>query len=272
MTTGSPRGRIAAVILAAWAIVLALHAWKTLRVPPAERLAAAATTLPPGDSWYAVFRGGDRAGWTRRQLDTLAGGGGFILRERSVIVLRELGASGRTENDLVAWLDPGVRLDSLSFRSVAGSDTSTLSARVEGDSVLVLAPGGRVRVPDRPQLAGSWPLRFAADALLRRPGAEFEVALFDPRTATVQDLVLRVEDSSMRTWADSADTDPVSGEWIPVRQDTVRAWSIERTYGALTLPIRVDEDGRVLEALEPGGLGLLRTAFELAFFGEGAPE
>ncbi len=75
----------------------------------------------------------------------------------------------------------------------------------------------------------------------------------------------------MRTWADSADTDPISGEWIPVREDTVRAWSIERTYGALTFPIRVDEDGRVLEALEPGGLGIIRTAFELAFLGEGAP-
>ncbi len=268
---GSPRARIAVAILVAWGAVLSLHAWRTLRVPAAERLASAAATLPPGDSWYAVFRGGERAGWTRRQLDTLSGGRGFILRERSVVQLAGLGQAGRTETDLVAWLDAGVRLDSLQFRSLAGADSSILAARAEGDSVLVLQPGGRIRVADRPQLAGSWPLRFAADERARQSGRLLRVVLFDPGTASVRDLALQVGESAMRVWADSADTDPESGAWIAVREDTVEAWNIERLEGTVALPLWVDEDGRVVESREPGGLRLQRAAFELAFFGPEPP-
>ena len=92
--------------------------------------------------------------------------------------------------------------------------------------------------------------------------------LLNPVTALSRETVLRVGESELRTWADSADTDPDTDEWIAMREDTVRAWRIERLEGALALPIWVDEDGRVLEAEEPGGLRVERTAFELAFFGE----
>ena len=264
----SPRAYLAAVILAAWAIVLSVHAWRTTHVPSAERLATAARSLPPGDSWYAIYRGGERAGWARRQLDTLSGGRGFVLRERAVREIRALGAAARTETDLVAWLDAGIQLDSLVFRSMIGSDTTRLELHAEGDTVISLRPGGRLRVSDRPQLAGSWPLRFASDEAARRSGRAVTMVLFDPGTALARETLLRVGDSELRTWADSADTDPDTNEWISVREDTVRAWRIERIEGAVALPVWVDEDGRVLEAEEPGGLRLERTAFELAFFSE----
>jgi hypothetical protein len=256
------------VILAAWAIVLSVHAWRTTNVPSAERLAHAARSLPPGDSWYAIYRGGERAGWARRQLDTLSGGLGFVLRERAVREIPALGAAARTETDLVAWLDAGIQLDSLVFRSMIGSDTTRLELHTEGDTVISLRPGGRLRVSDRPQLAGSWPLRFASDEAARRSGRSVTMVLFDPGTALARETLLRVGDSELRTWADSADTDPDTNEWISVREDTVRAWRIERIEGAVALPVWVDEDGRVLEAEEPGGLRLERTAFELAFFSE----
>ncbi len=276
MGRARPRAYVAAVILSAWAVVLSVHAWRTTHVSSAERLAASARSLPPGDSWYAIYSGSEHVGWERRQLDTLSGGRGFVLRERAVRELRSLGATARTETDLVAWLDAGVRLDSLTFRSLNGSDTIRLELRVEGDTMISLEPGGRRRVSDRPQLAGSWPLRFASDESARRSGRSVSVVLFDPGTAVARNIRLRVGESEMRIWADSADTDPNTGEWVPVREDTVRAWRIDRIEGALELPIWVDEDGRVLEAEEPGGLRLERTAFELAFFsdsesGEGAP-
>lgn len=269
MTAGvRPRAYLAAAILVAWAIVLSVHAWRTTHVPSAERLAIAARSLPPGDSWYAIFRGSDRAGWARRQLDTLPAGRGFVLRERTVREVRPLGAAARTETDLVAWLDAGIRLDSLVFRSMIGSDTTRLEFRAEGDSAVVLKPGGRRRVVDRPQLAGSWPLRFASDEVARRSGRLVTLVLFDPETALARSTTLRVGESELRTWADSADTHPDTNEWIPVHEDTVRAWRIDRIEGALALPIWVDEDGRVLEAEEPGGLRFERTAFELAFFSQ----
>ena len=263
-----PRAYLAAAILTAWAIVLSVHAWRTAHVSSAERLAVAARSLPPGDSWYAIYRGSERAGWARRQLDTLSGGRGFVLRERAVREVRQLGAAARTETDLVAWLDAGIRLDSLVFRSMIGPDTSVLELHMEGDTVMSLQPGGRRRVSDRPQLAGSWPLRFASDEAARQSGRSVALVLFDPVTALSRETVLRVGESAMRVWADSADTDPDTDEWISMREDTVRAWRIERIEGALALPVWVDEDGRVLESEEPGGLRFERTAFELAFFGE----
>jgi len=268
MRRAGPRVYLAAAILTAWAIVLSVHAWRTAHVSSAERLAVAARSLPPGDSWYAIYRGSERAGWARRQLDTLSGDRGFVLRERAVREVRQLGAAARTETDLVAWLDAGIRLDSLVFRSMIGPDTSRLELHMEGDTVMSLQPGGRRRVSDRPQLAGSWPLRFASDEAARRSGRSLALVLFDPVTALSRETVLRVGESEMRVWSDSADTDPDTDEWISMREDTVRAWRIERIEGALALPVWVDEDGRVLESEEPGGLRFERTAFELAFFRE----
>ncbi len=268
MRRAGPRVYLAAAILTAWAIVLSVHAWRTAHVSSAERLAVAARSLPPGDSWYAIYRGSERAGWARRQLDTLSGGRGFVLRERAVREVRQLGAAARTETDLVAWLDAGIRLDSLVFRSMIGPDTSRLELHMEGDTVMSLQPGGRRRVSDRPQLAGSWPLRFASDEAARRSGRSVALVLFDPVTALSRETVLRVGESEMRVWSDSADTDPDTDEWISMREDTVRAWRIERIEGALALPVWVDEDGRVLESEEPGGLRFERTAFELAFYSD----
>ena len=268
MRRAGPRVYLAAAILTAWAIVLSVHAWRTAHVSSAERLAVAARSLPPGDSWYAIYRGSERAGWARRQLDTLSGDRGFVLRERAVREVRQLGAAARTETDLVAWLDAGIRLDSLVFRSMIGPDTSRLELHMEGDTVMSLQPGGRRRVSDRPQLAGSWPLRFASDEAARRSGRSVALVLFDPVTALSRETVLRVGESEMRVWSDSADTDPDTDEWISMREDTVRAWRIERIEGALALPVWVDEDGRVLESEEPGGLRFERTAFELAFYSD----
>jgi hypothetical protein len=256
------------VLLLTWAAALSAHAWRTLRVPAAERLAAAARALPPGESWFALYRGEDRAGWARRELDTLPNAEGFVLRERALRRLPPLGDAGRTEAELVAWLDAGAALDSLTYVATSGADTTRLDARALGDSLVLLRPGGRISVAERPQLAGSWPLRFAADPRARETGRELSVVLLDPATASVRDVSLVVRESATRIWADSADREPETGRWIVVRQDTVAAWRLDRVEGSVVLPIWVDVDGRVVEAEEPGGVRYQRTAFELAFFGE----
>ncbi|MEJ2547133.1 MAG: hypothetical protein P8125_04875, partial [Gemmatimonadota bacterium] len=98
------RRTVAAALLLIWAAALSAHVWRTLRVPTAERLARAARVLPTGESWFALYRGTDRAGWARRELDTLPLGGGFILRERTSRRIPPLGSAGRTDTELVAWL------------------------------------------------------------------------------------------------------------------------------------------------------------------------
>ena len=266
---GAPgRRAVAAVVLGVWAVTLSAHAWRTLRVPEAERLATAARVLPPGESWFALYRGEERAGWARRELDTLPLGAGFVLRERTSRRVAPVGAAGRLDTDLVAWLDPGGGLDSLAFLGFSGADTMRLEALTVGDSVVVLRPGGRIRVGERPQLTGSWPLRFAADSRAREVGREISVVLLDPATASVREMSLLVRERAPRIWADSADTEPGTGRWIAVRQDTIEAWRLDRIEGSVVLPVWVDVDGRVVESEEPGGLRFHRTAFELAFFSE----
>lgn len=268
MSSRAPNRRaVAAALLSIWAVALGAHAWRTLRVPGAQRLAEAARTLPPGESWFAIYRGAERAGWARRQLDTLPLGRGFVMSERSLRRLPELGEGGRTETELVAWLGPGAGLDSLIFASVTGDDTIRLEVRAWGDSMVEMRPGGLLRVPARPQLSGSWPLRFAADRQAQEAGRELSVLLFDPATASIRDTRLQVRESATRVWADSADSDPDTGRWIVTGEDTVPAWRLDRLEGSVTLPTWVDVDGRVIESEEPGGLRYRRTAFELAFFG-----
>ena len=262
------RRTVAAALLLIWAAALSAHVWRTLRVPAAERLARAARVLPTGESWFALYRGTDRAGWARRELDTLPLGSGFILRERTSRRIPPLGAAGRTDTELVAWLDAGAALDSLAYVGLSGTDTTRLEVRTLGDSAVVLRPGGRIRVADRPQLSGSWPLRFAADSRAREIGRELSIVLLDPATASVRDVSLVVRESAMRIWSDSADTEPGTGRWVAVREDTIPAWRLDRIEGSVVLPVWVDVDGRVIEAEEPGGLRYDRTAFELAFLGD----
>jgi hypothetical protein len=260
----SGRALAAAAILVAWGVALALYARRVHFAPEPERLARAARRLPPGDAWYALFRGPERAGWASWRLDTLAAGRGFVLRERVVREEPGLGSRGLTESDLVAWLGPDAGLDSLEARTVAGTDTAWTRARVEPDGGLVLGDGARRAAPESPQLAASWPLRFAADPRAHREGRILAVTLFDPVTRALRDVSLRVGAAAERAWPDSADTGP-DGAWAPVREDTVRAWPLTRVEGSVELATWVDEDGRVLEAELPGGVRAERTAFELAF-------
>ena len=264
---GPNRRAVAAALLSIWAVALGAHAWRTLRVPGAQRLAEAARALPTGESWFAIYRGADRAGWARRQLDTLPLGRGFVMSERSLRRLPGLEESGRTETELVAWLDPGAGLDSLMFVSVTGDDTTRLQVRARGDSLIELLPGGLLPVAERPQLSGSWPLRFAADRQAQEEGRELSLLLLDPATVSVRETRLLVRESASRVWADSADSDPVTGLWIVTGEDTVPAWRLDRVEGSVLMSVWVDVDGRVVESEEPGGLRYLRTAFELAFFG-----
>lgn len=262
MTSG--RSLLATAILLGWATALALYARRVHFAPEPERLARAARLLPPGDAWYALFRGAERAGWSSWRLDTLPAGAGFVLRERTVREEPGLGPQGRTESDLVAWLGSDAGLDSLEARTVGGADTVWTRARVEPDGALVLDDGVRRAAPEPPHLAATWALRFAADSRARREGGWIAVSLFDPVTRALRDVSLRVGRAAERSWTDSADTGP-DGAWMPVREDTALAWPVTRIEGSVELEAWVDEDGRVVEAELPGGLRAERTAFELAF-------
>jgi hypothetical protein len=124
----------------------------------------------------------------------------------------------------------------------------------------------------------SWPLRFVA-AGGGEAGETRRLTLLDPVSGALREVDLRTVEVGTRVFADSADTDPASGEWFVAGRDTVRAWRVARSVpdaiDRAASPVRtdasaawVDEDGRYLETELTGGLHMRRTAFELAFFRE----
>lgn len=279
----SSRGRAAAVVLVLWAAVLGWHVKREYFRPATELLAEAARGLPPGTAYYAVYQGDRRVGWARSQMDTLPDGAGFRVSE-----LLDLPASGtgsfRLRSD--AELDATLALRSFSAEaegalagaSAGGSAAVRLGGEVVGDTVLNAWSAGADGIPDTVRLrldgpvvpAMAWPLRAAARGDLR-PGQRFRVRVFDPLSANVREVELRVLETGLRSYPDSADRGP-DGRWAEARRDTLPAWKVEQELAGLRLEAWLGRDGRLLEARLPGGLRLERTAFELAFFPSGAAD
>lgn len=271
------RGAVGAIILVAWVVAMGWNARRVVFRPEAELLALGAARLPPGAAYYTIDAGTSPAGMASVEIDTLPGGAGFRIAERRSFRLPGLGVAGRTEIRSETWLGPGVVLDSLRRTSVRGTDTVRVRVRVEADRLVWDGPDGARAHPlaaaPAVQTDLSWPLRFAAAG-----GAEVgdvrRVTLLDPATGGVREIQLRTTAVGRRVFADSADTDPQTGEWIVAGRDTVTAWRVEplrvappgRDPVAAAGAAWVDEDGRFLEAVLAGGLTLRRTAFELAFF------
>ncbi|HKY97670.1 MAG TPA: hypothetical protein VJL35_07425 [Gemmatimonadaceae bacterium] len=101
--------------------------------------------------------------------------------------------------------------------------------------------------------------------LTRAPeiGDSVNVSLFDPMSRSLKNVTLHIEADSLFLIADSATFDSTSNKWVKARQDSVRGWRITRTGAPLTA--WVDRAGRLIAASEPGGITMIRTAFEIAF-------
>lgn len=272
----SGRGRLAVGILVVWAGTLGWHVKREYFRPAIERIAAAARTLPPGTAYYAVFQGDRRIGWAQTEVDTLPSATGFLLRDR--LILREPVVPGGDRMRLAvdARLGPTLALESFRLAAEGIAEIRHVAGEVHGDSVLELrvrtetgSRRERIRLEGPIILSGAWSLRFAAQREVRRD-EPIEVELFDPVSGASRRTRLVVRETGERVFPDSMVAE--DGRWVAARYDTVRAWKVEQEVAGLTLRSWVDEDGRLVETEAPGGLRLVRTAFELAYFGERVPE
>jgi len=264
------RTGLAVFILIAWVAALGWHARRVFFPAEAERLALGVSTLPPGVAYYAVYRDDLRAGWGQVEIDTLPAASGFFVRDRVILDLPSLGVAGRSERSSEEYLDASLDLDSLTLTSIVGGDTARTRVVSDGDSVVVLfdATGretGRVPISESLTTSSGWRLRLAADGQVE-PGHRYEVKVFDPLAASTRLQEIRVLEAASLAFPDSADTDSISGAWISVREDTVRAWRVRSGNGDVVRETWIDEDGRLVDGEIFGGLRVERTAFELAFF------
>ncbi len=96
-----------------------------------------------------------------------------------------------------------------------------------------------------------------------KAGAMMPVGIFDPMSRSIRNVNLRIVKDSLFTVTDSAALDSATGRWVIAHEDTVRGWQIAGDVPTITA--WVDASGRMIAASEPGGISLMRTAFEIAF-------
>jgi len=264
------RAGLAVFLLVAWVAALGWQAKRVFLPAEARRLALGVTTIPPGVAYYAVFRGDVRAGWGQVEIDTLPAAAGFLVRDRVLLDLPSLGVAGRSERSSDEYLDSRLNLDSLTYVSVVGDDTARVRVVSDGDSVVLLfdttgRQTGRVSISESVTTPSGWRLRLAATGQAE-PGQRYGVMLLDPLTASARSQEIEILEAAALSFPDSADTDSISGAWIPVREDTVQAWRVRSGSGDGARETWIDEDGRLVDGEIFGGLRVERTAFELAFF------
>lgn len=242
---GMTRRIVGAAVVLLWVVgVIALWRRHT-NVPLAERLAQGALRLDPATYFYTVTQGGAPIGLASSGIDTTPRG--FqetgTARARTVIY----GDSQTVEASERAFLSRRFALDSFAY--ALGGDQGPL--RIRG------APHGRdgVLVPTLAPIA----LMLSGSHSV---GRSEDYWIYNPLSQRVERVTLRIAAESLFRVTDSAAFDPTRNSWVPAHEDTVRAWSV--TTPAHSFTAWVDAQGRVVEASEPGGLALTRTAYEIA--------
>lgn len=264
------RKTIAVAILAIWVAALGLLYVRTTNRTPEQALAEAGMRVSPATYYYILEQDGRQVGAASSALDTTNSrivATDFVRGEIPVgdDVLR---MEARSE----ARFTRGLRLRDFVIRAAGdltpfmlrgviqeGEDKMlrvTLEAQGEAPITLEHVASLPVFIPTVSPL----PLMLRADP---QTGDSIRISLFDPVSRKLQDVTMRIETDSLFLLADSAHVDTATGRWVKARQESLRGWRLTGKNSPLTA--WVDADGRLIAASEPGGISLVRTAYEIAF-------
>lgn len=266
---GRRRGITATAVLVAWGIGLAFLVRRDLLRSDAARLAEAAFRLAPGTTFFIVEQDGQPIGFASTRIDTTRSS--VEVTDQFTADLPVAGRRIPASASAVVSLSRTLALRDFDVRVSTEVAPMRAHGRADGDSAVVFAidaPGQptdsqRVRVRGPVVL----PALVPAAAILAQPpkvGRTISLASFDPMTMAATTLRLRVEAESLFTVVDSAALDTVTNRFRPAHADTVRAWRLVPEDGS-GFTGWVDGAGQVVEAMQPGGITLRRTAFEIAF-------
>lgn len=261
---------IAIVVIAAWAAGLALLYNRTTNRTPDQELVEAGMRVSPNTYYYIVEQAGQQVGAASSAIDTTnsriiatdfvrgeipVGNDVLAMEARSEARftrgLRLRDFIVRATGDLTPFMMRGV---------IQEGEDKTLRVTVEhpGEDPLTLEHA--VNLPAFIPTVAPVPLMLRGEP---KTGDSVRVSLFDPLTRNVKEVTMKVQHDSLFLVADSAHLDEATGRWVKARQASTRGWRITGPGSPLTA--WVDADGRLLAASEPGGITLVRTAFEIAF-------
>lgn len=265
----SGRGALGLFVVVAWLGGLGLLARRELVRGPVERLAEAATRVNPGAVFFEVLQGGRHIGYASSTVDTAQS----EIQVRDVFVADLTIGGGVHRASAQSFVSLSRRLALRTFDLSFESDSAPIrvSGKADGDSAIVftLTNGGDPGVPQRIRTAGPILLPTLvplAVALGEKPkvGRTFTVPVFDPTAMAPRSVEVSIRAESLFTIADSARLDSTGTRWVVAKTDTVRAWRLATESRAVQAGW-VDEQGRLVQSAQPGGIVLRRAAYELAF-------
>lgn len=264
------RKTIAFVILAVWAAGLALLYRRSSMRTLEQELTEVGMRVSPATYYYTLQQGDRQVGAASSSIDTM--------RTRVVatdFVRGEIPVGNdtlRMEARSQARFTRGMRLRDFVIQAAGDLTPFTLRGVMqEGEEktlrITAEAKGARPLTTEAVALEPVFVPTMAPLPLMlsKKPkvGDSARVSMFDPVSRALHEVTLHIEADSLFLVADSAAFDSTSGRWVKARQDSMRGWRITRRSAPVTA--WVDASGRLLAASEPGGVSMVRTAFELAF-------
>src|ERR1035437_9828572 len=121
---------------------------------------------------------------------------------------------------------------------------------------------------------GGTPQRTSKRSIVKLPpgpsakpkgGRKYSLPTFDPSAMSSAVTGFSIDAESLFTLVDSAKFSQDKGEWVSALTDTVRAWRVVAPDVKGGFSGWIDAQGRVVQAAQPDGITLKRTAYELAF-------
>ena len=264
------RKAIGLVVILVWVAGLAFLYNRTTHRTLEQQLTEVGMRVSPETFYYTLEQGGRQVGVASSAIDTSK------TRVRAADLVRGRFPVGndtlRLEARSEARFTRGMRLRDFIIR--ADGDLTPFLVRgvmQEGEEkTLRVTAEARGERPITQEAVAEAPVFIPTIAplplmLTRRPkiGDSVRVALFDPVSRGLRTVTLQIQADSLFLIADSATFDSTTSRWVKVRQDSVRGWRITRRNSPVTA--WVDAMGRLLAASEPGGISMVRTAFELSF-------
>lgn len=269
---GQARFLAAVVILGAWSVGLTALVRREFFQGRPQRLAEAALRLSPSATYFAVEQGGKVIGFASTTIDTVATGIDAIDYFVADFPSPTGHGTERTSKRSVVKLSRALSLRSFDTQVDSRSAPAHTGGRADGDSAIVYVKFTGTQPTDSQRVSVQGPVVLPAVipiaiALGETPhvGRSYSLPAFDPATMTSAPTEFRISAESLFALVDSARFDDDKGEWVEALKDTVRAWRVERTAAGDGTSEWVDAQGRVVQAVQSGGLTLKRTAYELAF-------
>jgi len=268
----SRRGVVAALILLAWAGGLGALARRELFKGQTERFAELALRVQPETFYYVVEQGGEVVGYASSSIDTTRRA--FLVRDEMAADVSVAGEAHRIVAASRVRLTRAFALSDFDVTVSADSAPIRIVGAAEGDSAVRYTVTGPSNDPSPQRLAVRGPILLPTLVPLAvtlggepKVGRRATVPMFDPSTMASRSITMVIRAESLFTVSDSARFDSTAGRWVVAHQDTVRAWRLGsgEPGDADRLGGWVDERGRLVEARQPGGHVLRRTAYGVAF-------